>query len=139
MKRTTRCPLIAFAGVLLLAQWAALHAAERRDLILAGGQSNAVGFDAYAKELPSDPGAALPRPCCKRKGKRRRSDHPGSTMLPSATERGTMTLTREDRMLRTIRRETVDSLPSQEIMPDVPVENIVALVETVVRQRSPSS
>ena len=26
--------------------------------------------------------------------------------------------------------------PSQEIMPDVPVENIVAMVETVVRQRS---
>jgi uroporphyrinogen decarboxylase len=26
--------------------------------------------------------------------------------------------------------------PSQEIMPDVPVENIVALVETVVQQRS---
>jgi hypothetical protein len=30
-------------------------AAETRDLILVAGQSNAVGFDAYAEELPADP------------------------------------------------------------------------------------
>ncbi len=29
--------------------------AETRDLILVAGQSNAVGFDAYAEELPADP------------------------------------------------------------------------------------
>jgi hypothetical protein len=29
---------------------------EQRDLILVAGQSNAVGFDAYATELPTDPG-----------------------------------------------------------------------------------
>jgi hypothetical protein len=30
-------------------------AAETRDLILVAGQSNAVGYDAYAEELPADP------------------------------------------------------------------------------------
>ncbi len=30
-------------------------AAETRDLLLVAGQSNAVGFDAYAEELPADP------------------------------------------------------------------------------------
>ncbi|MEK0437139.1 MAG: Arylsulfatase precursor [Verrucomicrobiota bacterium] len=32
-----------------------LSPAETRDLILVAGQSNAVGFDAYAEELPADP------------------------------------------------------------------------------------
>jgi len=32
-----------------------LDAAETRDLILVAGQSNAVGYDAYAEELPTDP------------------------------------------------------------------------------------
>ncbi len=32
-----------------------LSAAETRDLILVAGQSNAVGYDAYAEELPADP------------------------------------------------------------------------------------
>ena len=32
-----------------------LAQAETRDLILVAGQSNAVGFDAYAEELPADP------------------------------------------------------------------------------------
>ncbi len=32
-----------------------LRAEETRDLILVAGQSNAVGFDAYASELPADP------------------------------------------------------------------------------------
>ena len=32
-----------------------LASAETRDLILVAGQSNAVGFDAYAEELPADP------------------------------------------------------------------------------------
>jgi hypothetical protein len=32
-----------------------LAAAETRDLILVAGQSNAVGYDAYAEELPADP------------------------------------------------------------------------------------
>lgn len=32
-----------------------LSAAETRDLILVAGQSNAVGYDAYAEELPTDP------------------------------------------------------------------------------------
>ena len=32
-----------------------VFAAETRDLILVAGQSNAVGFDAYAEELPADP------------------------------------------------------------------------------------
>jgi hypothetical protein len=32
-----------------------VFAAESRDLILVAGQSNAVGFDAYAEELPADP------------------------------------------------------------------------------------
>lgn len=31
-----------------------LHAQTKRDLVLVAGQSNAVGFDAYADELPSD-------------------------------------------------------------------------------------
>jgi len=32
-----------------------VFAAETRDLILVAGQSNAVGYDAYAEELPADP------------------------------------------------------------------------------------
>ena len=32
-----------------------LEASETRDLILVAGQSNAVGYDAYAEELPADP------------------------------------------------------------------------------------
>lgn len=32
-----------------------LSAAETRELIIVAGQSNAVGFDAYAEELPADP------------------------------------------------------------------------------------
>lgn len=40
---------------LLLTPRGALHAAEQRDLVLVAGQSNAVGFDAYANELPADP------------------------------------------------------------------------------------
>ena len=40
---------------LLLTPRGALHAAEQRDLVLVAGQSNAVGFDAYASELPADP------------------------------------------------------------------------------------
>ena len=40
-------------GLALLLQGFA-HA-ETRDLILVAGQSNAVGFDAYAEELPADP------------------------------------------------------------------------------------
>ena len=32
-----------------------VFAAESRDLILVAGQSNAVGYDAYAEELPADP------------------------------------------------------------------------------------
>ena len=32
-----------------------LSSAETRDLILVAGQSNAVGYDAYAEELPADP------------------------------------------------------------------------------------
>jgi hypothetical protein len=32
--------------------------AETRDLIIVAGQSNAVGFDAYAEDLPEDPGDA---------------------------------------------------------------------------------
>ena len=32
-----------------------VFAAETRDLILIAGQSNAVGYDAYAEELPADP------------------------------------------------------------------------------------
>ena len=44
-----------FAALLFLNLPAVLHAAEQRDLILVAGQSNAVGFDAYASELPADP------------------------------------------------------------------------------------
>jgi len=40
-------------GLALLLQ--GLAYAETRDLILVAGQSNAVGFDAYAEELPADP------------------------------------------------------------------------------------
>jgi len=40
-------------GLALLLQGLAF--AETRDLILVAGQSNAVGFDAYAEELPADP------------------------------------------------------------------------------------
>jgi hypothetical protein len=40
-------------GLALLLQ--GLAAAETRDLILVAGQSNAVGYDAYAEELPADP------------------------------------------------------------------------------------
>lgn len=40
-------------GLALLLQ--ALAFAETRDLILVAGQSNAVGYDAYAEELPADP------------------------------------------------------------------------------------
>ena len=40
-------------GLALL--WQGLAAAETRDLILVAGQSNAVGYDAYAEELPADP------------------------------------------------------------------------------------
>jgi hypothetical protein len=40
-------------GLALLLQGLAF--AEPRDLILVAGQSNAVGFDAYAEELPADP------------------------------------------------------------------------------------
>ena len=40
-------------GLALLLPW--LCAAETRDLILVAGQSNAVGYDAYAEELPTDP------------------------------------------------------------------------------------
>jgi len=40
-------------GLVLLAQ--GLAHAETRDLILVAGQSNAVGYDAYAEELPADP------------------------------------------------------------------------------------
>ncbi len=36
-----------------------LTSAETRDLILVAGQSNAVGYDAYAEELPADPKDAL--------------------------------------------------------------------------------
>jgi len=39
---------------LVLTLCALLHA-ESRDLILIAGQSNAVGYDAYAEELPADP------------------------------------------------------------------------------------
>ena len=39
---------------LVLTLCALLHA-ETRDLILVAGQSNAVGYDAYAEELPADP------------------------------------------------------------------------------------
>lgn len=41
-------------GLALLLQGLAF-AAETRDLILVAGQSNAVGYDAYAEELPADP------------------------------------------------------------------------------------
>jgi hypothetical protein len=41
-------------GLALLLQ-GLVFAAETRDLILVAGQSNAVGFDAYAEELPADP------------------------------------------------------------------------------------
>lgn len=40
-------------GLALLVQ--CLASAETRDLILVAGQSNAVGYDAYAEELPADP------------------------------------------------------------------------------------
>ena len=40
-------------GLALLLQ--GLAYAETRDLILVAGQSNAVGADAYAEELPADP------------------------------------------------------------------------------------
>jgi hypothetical protein len=40
-------------GLALLLQ--GLACAETRDLILVAGQSNAVGYDAYAEELPADP------------------------------------------------------------------------------------
>ena len=40
-------------GLALLLQ--ALAFAETRDLIIVAGQSNAVGYDAYAEELPADP------------------------------------------------------------------------------------
>lgn len=41
--------------ILLVPPFAARAFAETRDLILVAGQSNAVGFDAYASELPADP------------------------------------------------------------------------------------
>ena len=41
--------------VFLLFHPGLLHAEEVRDLILVAGQSNAVGYDAYASELPADP------------------------------------------------------------------------------------
>lgn len=44
-----------FTSLLLLVSGSALHGEETRDLILVAGQSNAVGFDAYASELPVDP------------------------------------------------------------------------------------
>jgi len=44
-----------FASLLLLTFGSALHSEETRDLVLVAGQSNAVGFDAYASELPADP------------------------------------------------------------------------------------
>jgi hypothetical protein len=43
-------------GFLTLATFCAATAAEKRDLILVAGQSNAVGFDANAAELPADAG-----------------------------------------------------------------------------------
>ncbi|HEV7404733.1 MAG TPA: sialate O-acetylesterase [Chthoniobacteraceae bacterium] len=43
--------LLYLAALLLLTH---LRAAETRDLILVAGQSNAVGYDAYASELPPD-------------------------------------------------------------------------------------
>ena len=45
-----------FTSLLLLAFGSALRSEETRDLVLVAGQSNAVGFDAYASELPADPG-----------------------------------------------------------------------------------
>jgi hypothetical protein len=44
-------------GLALL--WQGLAVAETHDLILVAGQSNAVGYDAYAEELPADPKDAL--------------------------------------------------------------------------------
>lgn len=50
------------SSLLLLGLWAGCHhsgsrePAATRDLVLVAGQSNAVGFDAYASELPADPG-----------------------------------------------------------------------------------
>ena len=41
--------------LILLCLTAPLAAAETRDLILVAGQSNAVGFDAFASELPAEP------------------------------------------------------------------------------------
>lgn len=41
--------------VLFALSLAAVHAAEPRDLILVAGQSNAVGYDGYASQLPADP------------------------------------------------------------------------------------
>jgi len=46
--------LVQFIVFLVLAVAGAAHAGEPRDLILVAGQSNAVGFDAYAAELPAD-------------------------------------------------------------------------------------
>lgn len=43
-------------GLLTLASFCAATVAEKRDLILVAGQSNAVGFDANAAELPADAG-----------------------------------------------------------------------------------
>ena len=43
---------------LLLAAFTLTAVAETRDLIVVAGQSNAVGFDAYAEELPEDAGDA---------------------------------------------------------------------------------
>ncbi len=42
-------------GLLLLFSGSALLSEETRDLVLVAGQSNAVGFDAYASELSVDP------------------------------------------------------------------------------------
>ena len=41
---------------LLLVSLASLRAEEQRELVLVAGQSNAVGYDAYASELPADAG-----------------------------------------------------------------------------------
>ena len=42
--------------LLLLAAATTLRADEQRELVLVAGQSNAVGYDAYANELPADAG-----------------------------------------------------------------------------------
>ncbi|MEY2599382.1 MAG: Arylsulfatase precursor [Verrucomicrobiota bacterium] len=46
---------LALSVALLLQGGLTSNAAEERDLVLVAGQSNAVGFDAYAEQLPADP------------------------------------------------------------------------------------